>query len=477
MILKHIKIPFKAPSFLKPLFFWKEKTEIKKIHSKRGTALNPEKQAQLEALCQQLFKKKELITSGKFQFIGLAQIKKRMGKRWKGLSKIVYETAENVIDQHMDKGDIFIRYNDDTYIIIFSFASLEETTQKAALIAEEINKRLFALDEEELRSIKIRQAVSEISTETLMKAGMLGDMFGAMDNELGDLEFGFQGEEKEDEGELLDAVKTTEVGTEYKNTKNLLDKKDDTELPELSYNYVPLWDTKKGALTTYLCLSTALSSEKNPFDSHQDIYANRSLSGQLDLDKSILKIVAEELKNMENDGRQFFVVCPVQHSVVYNMESYEEYKKLLSEIPEEHRKFLFLLVMDMDDTQLLKDAYWFAKPLRVLCPHVFAEIPLRRDINFSYLHNSGVDVAGVRLNKKSMTEQEILNLLNNFSAKAKTLKIPQIFVLNVASLSITTTAVCAGFDFLGGRAIHDIVKKPDNVHRYHHADLIKGLTN
>ncbi len=477
MFPKHIRTFLKLPAFLKHLFFQKKQTQVEQIHSKKSTSLNSKKQVELENLCNQLFKKKELITSGKLQFIGLAKIKKRMGKQWEGLSKIVYETTEEIIDKHMGKGDIFIRYKDDTYIIVFAHATPEESQLKASLIAEEIRKRLFELDEEELRDIEIREAVSEIRTDLLMESDFLDGMFDLMDDSFGDLDIEFQEAEQQDNIEPPPEIQATEVDTQnYKPIKTPI-KKRNNELPALNCCYVPLWDTSRGALTTYLCLARGKETGSNPFDNHKTLYNSLLQTQTTALDHAMLQVVAAELKAMEEDGRQFFIICPVQHETVYNMEKYEEYKRLLSHIPLGQRKFLLLLVIDINikETKPPKNAYWFAKPLRVFCPHVFVEIPLRQDINFNYLHNSGVNVVGVRLDNKAMTEQDTIHLLSNFSTKAKSLKISKTFVLDVSSLSLTTSAVCAGFDFLGGSAIHDPVDKPDSVHRYHHADLIAGL--
>lgn len=456
-------------------FPWVRNKNIKHIHSKKRKALSPEKQAKLEALCQQLFKNRDWITSGKFQLIGLNEIKKKMGKQWEGLSKIVYETTEDVFDKYMDKGDVFIRYHDDSYIIIFAHATLEESREKIERIAEEIKQRLFALDEEELRNIQIRRLVNEMNSESFMESGFLDDMFGPADDGLEDLNIEFPEEEEED---FSDDVLQTAVGTDYQIQK-VLENEDTFEMPELAYSYLPLWDTKRGALTTYLCLARNKNEAENIslYQTHKTLYQRISPTGKLVLDKAILAQVASRLQKILEEQKKFFIVCPIHHETVYNMESYERYKEALLNIPQEYRQFLLLLIMDTGgSSKRLKNPYWFAKPLRTMSPHVFAEIPLWRNINFNYLNNSGVDVVGVRIDKQKANEQETITLLNNFSAKAKLLKISQTFILDVPSLSITTSAICSGFDFLGGSAIHDPVEKPDNVHRYQHADLIKGFT-
>lgn len=475
MALKPLKDIFaQIPVFLGGMAFWKGRTgtQVEQIHSKRHKALSTEKQAELEQLCNELFKRRELITSGKLQFIGLSKIKQRMGKKWDGLCKIVYDTTENVMNKYMDKGDIFVRYKDDTYIIIFAHAAPEESRLKSALIAEEIRRRLFELDEDELKDLEIRQAVSEIRTDMLMDAEFPEDMFGMMNNEFGDWEDDFDVLEFRESGDPPPEIKGADVETEqYRKPKKTPPKSN--EAPTMiNCSYLPLWDTQRGALTTYLCL--ARNDNENLLDSHEALYKGKNADEKTAMDLGMLSFIAEELAAMEKDGRKFYIVCPVQHETVFRYESYEDYKRLLSKIPLTHRKFLMLLVMNMEEGVPPKKAYWFAKPLRTFCPYVMAEMPMRRDLNFRYISESGINVAGVRL-AKNIPEQEIITLLNGFCSKAKSHKIPKTFVLGVNSLSLTTSAVCAGFDFLGGASIHGMVEQPDNIHRYQYEDLISEL--
>src|SRR5690606_10017795 len=140
------------------------------------------------------------------------------------------------------------------------------------------------------------------------------------------------------------------------------------------------------------------------------------------------------------------------------------------------RSFLVFLIMVDDERKLPnKDPYWFVNPLKKYGCFVFAEIPMRQDINFQYLKNAGIDAVGVRFQSGTGSEQEIISTLNAFSPKAKYFKIPKTFAFDVATLSATTSLVCAGFDYLGGLAVHNEVKQPDTIHRYRYEDLLSEM--
>lgn len=466
---------FTLPSFLQSFFKGSKQDKqqnIRRVHTRKLTNLSPKKQEELERLCEQLFKKKELLSSGKFQFIGLAKIKKRLGRKWNALCRLVYKTAEDVIDKYLEKGDIFVRYKDDTYIVIFCHASPEESRLKSSLIAEEIRRRLFELEEKELRDLEIRQAVKEVRTGMLQEADFLDDMLGMVELE-------FQNSEQEIKSRPVKdpepEIETVEVQADDYKPPYKSKTVHPSEVQDFQCGYLPLWETNRNALTTYLSLPQTLPGEEDLFKQYQALYAGKSYEIRAEYDKIILQKLMAELQNMEKAGRKFFMVCPVQHNTVYRMQTYEPYKSMLARIPEIHRKFLFLLVMDIAGDSPPENAYWFAKSLRTLVPGIFVELPMQKKINFSYLANAGVNVAGIRLEKEKMPEQDAIKELNTFGIKAKAAKMPKTFVLQVSTLSLTTSAVCAGFDYLGGSAIHAPVNKPDSVYRYQHADLIKNL--
>jgi len=466
------KLRKSSQSFLGALPFWlggKRKSSVTQMFSYRSTSLTPEKQRALRALCEQLFQKREILTSGKLQLIGLAKIKKRMGKRWYGLCSVVYDTVEDVIMQHIGASDLYVRYTDDTYVIIFAHANLEIGTAKAALIAEEIRRRLFLLDEEALREIEVRNATRQMSTASMSGLDFidfLGEFVGESSKPIVNVAF----EDSQNTG--ADAP-TVEINAhDYKpesRGRHLL-----SNPPNLTFSYMPLWDVKRGALTTYICLANDTGNSPDLFETHKAIYSSLNAEGRAAADIQILEHVRKELALMDDEGRKLLIVCPVNYETLFNFESYEVYKEYLQLIPDMQRQFLILLILKPETNLNLKDAYWFIPAIKSQCRWFFAEVPLKYGVHFQSLKTIGIDGAGVLLDKTVM-EQKAINILGNFSNTAKAHKVSLTFVLGASSLSMTTSSVCAGFDYLGGSAIHEPVPKPDTIHKYKHEDILSAL--
>jgi hypothetical protein len=467
---------FRLKSFFKRHF---GRAPAQVVPRRKNHALTPEKQAQLQKLCEQLFKKKSLITSGKLQLIGLESVKKRLGKQWAGLAAIVYEITENAIRKHQDKGDIFLRYRDNTYAIIFAYANLETAREKAAAIAEDIRTELFALDEKDLKSLEIREAIKQISAD--FSAGGFPDFLDTLtegwqnDYDWADGELAPEKDADADESD--DPVNSTMVNTTSSRAR-IATQARAFNVDDLACHYQPLWDVSRNALTSYFCLiyNKKLDEDMQGLERHKSLYSGQPAEKILDLDMFVLSRVTDELAAMEKDGRKLLIVCPVQYRTLFHFDNYEAYKARLERIPDTHKQFLVFYVMGTPKNLPSKDPFWFGLPMQPFCRQLIVELPLGREANFDLVRTAGIKSVSLTLGQNALDEEETIKLLNFSSTRAAAAKITSLAVMEIGTLSLTTSAICAGYGLLGGPAIHGIVQAPDTVHRYHHEDLIKALT-
>lgn len=450
--------------------FSRQESHVSRIHGSSSHNLSPEKQQALRGLCEQLFRKKELLTSGKLQLIGLANIKKKMGKRWQGLCAVVYETTENVIKENIGAHDLFIRYTDDTYVIIFAQEDLKASEAVARRIAEEVRRRLFSLDEAALREIEIRETVKQTRTDTLSGFDFSDFLDTFVTEPIEDFVNPTFEPSTEDfsSSYIRTEIRSAAYKNRNKNLENIIDP------GNLTFSYMPLWDVKRGALTTYACFTSQPNSREDLLEQHRNNYRDMTEESLYTADLKVLDYIIRELASMEAHDRKLLIVCPVHYETLFKFESYELYKEALLSIPLTQRQFLILLILKPDKELSAKDAYWFLAPLNGHCRLFFAEVPLKQGIHYQALKSTGIDGIGICLDKDT-PEQQVLSILNSFSATAKSHKIGHTFVLGVSSLSLTTSSVCAGFDYLGGTAIHDAVEHPDTIHKFRHENIVSAL--
>lgn len=469
------------PSHARPMF-----------RVRRNPMLSPAKQAELNKLCEQLLRKQELVTSGKLQFLGLSKIKRRLGRKWPGLSRVVYETAEEIINHYLDdRTDFYVRYKEEIYFLIFTEATLEEGQAKATLIAADIRKRLFEMDQKELRDLELRESVSVIShkhMEDLAFCDFLGNM--AEKTTSRSLE---DPDSSHHHGKHKPSKKKTPPPKQYRRPPPLppiecieVDAQDcrpDKLMPsksllprKLEYAYLPIWDMSHNALSTYLCLARAPKQDyTNLFDAHKALYDNITPEKRLSLEVDILRAIIRELCAMQKDGRDFVLACPVEYATLHEFASYERYKNIVQTIPPELRRKLIFYVTDIKHMLPVQDAYWFATPLKEYCHRIFAEVPLRRDINFHYLHNLQVDAVGFRLEGIDTSDKRAMQMISQFSYRAKALQIPMTFIFELDRITHETAAIFTEYDYVAGDAIHKEVASPDPSHSFHSEELLFRL--
>ena len=448
---------------------------VEQIYSKGAAIHSPEKQKKLEALCEGLFAQKKLITTGKLQLIGLTKIKRKLGKMWVGLQPIVYTEVEEAISKYMMPKDIFIRYKDESYVVIFADAGPEEAQIKATLIAEEIKRRLFEHEEEELNNIDVENSITVIKTDKLKVASGLSDVMDIVSKETEVEIKKVSTPSPPVENKPFKMPQAIEVDP-YNNKKEPAEEKQEKLLySSLKFSYVPLWDIRKNLLTTYLCVANEGLSEGDPLDAHELVFRGASPSEKARIDLLVLQKVAKELDAMAQDGRKLYVACPVHYDTLSRTENYEKYIVECQKIPQDQKRFLVFVLLGLPAKTHAANIPKFSIPLKQHCFALHAQVPLDMNVDFSLFRESRFDAIGVRLKKVKGSEKQLLAQLEIFTRKAKEAFIQNTFVLDVSSLSITTSSVCAGFDFLAGPSIHASVSKPDSVYHFKHESLFTNL--
>lgn len=461
------------------LFPWKKnstgaKSNVSNVFSHSHHHYSPEKQKKLEALCESLFEQKELITAGKLQFLGLGKIKRKLGKSWPGLQSIVHNTAEEAIKKYLMPADIFIRYKDDTYVIIFANAGPEEAQIKATLVAEEIKRQLFTYEDEDLKSIEIDNGSALIPSKKLTPTKSIYDL---ADRVSGHININKRSSQPVPfPAKKITISPTVEVDPYPQRKIKAPAPIADNNPHNYRFSYLPLWNVKENILTTYLCLARQSGDHGDALDDHEHIFTGMSPSQKTTTDIQVLRVVAAELEEMIDDGRDMNLACPVHFSTLFHNESYQKYIVECQKIPDAHKAQLIFLLLDLPATVHESNIDKFSIPLKKHCTAIYAEVPLDTKVDFAMLRNCRFEAVGFRLKNIRMgQEKQLIAMMEKFANKARRALMKNIFALDVTSLSITTSAVCADYDLLGGSIVHDIVLKPDHVYRFKHDNLFSTM--
>lgn len=238
--------------------------------------------------------------------------------------------------------------------------------------------------------------------------------------------------------------------------------------------YLPLWYAPKAAITAYLyCPQKLINKEKiqTPFSlstvglSESEIFSE---------DMKSIKVVMEELHAMAQSGRQFFVICPVHYQTLKKERFFLEYIGQCRKIPEERRRYLIFMLTDIPDNISQLDVKRCVSALKKAAYRVYGQIESSGDMNLHVLKDGGLDAIGFCLD--SGMEEKILLKLIEFEAKSAIGSgLQNLFLLNVSTLSLATSAICSFYTYLGGMTIHKFVKNPEYIIRFKNEDLFNDL--
>lgn len=434
-----------------------EPTPTKTVNKKTA------KKEQLNQLLEQLISRQDLITAGKMHFLGLDQIKEKFGDSWPEMEKLVYRIVEETIDKHKSAKDLFIRYKNDKYLIIFAHNDVEKSKQTIQTIAKEVRDRLLKLEEQGYNT-GIQVAVTQIEASKLSQSPDIDDK----------LEIMFRPEEpspstiKQQEIKAAPAKKPLKTSAPPK-----------SPAPKISHDYLPLWDVQKNVLSTYLFRAKGMIKDGEASEGHDSYFLGMSPTQMATSDMNILQTVKAELNKMVKEERQLLIACPVHFNTLIQDRFLEKYLFECQTIPEDQKKYFVLIVDNLPDTIYEENIKKFTTRLKLHCKHMYAQIPIAKtDINnLKLLSKYGFDGVGTQLKKSRHGEKKLIQAMESFEQTVKKSGIPITFALDVYSLSVTTSAVCSGIDLLGGTAIHETVETPDQIYHFKHNSLFKNMIN
>lgn len=407
---------------------------------------------ELEYLCNQLFRKKELITSGKLQLLGLAQVKRRMGKNWPALRETVYATVEAILKNHMVPGDFFVRYHDDTYILIFGNADFEEGSLRTAVIAEEIRKALFMSDNPALKGIGVAHSTGQSRASALA---------GKTHNRALDILARDSAEKKCLDGEKKstqrpEPVRTTQVNAGWRADAAAAAAAEEAAMGRGSCSYFPLWEPAGNALSANLC--------------HQE---DPSLQGA-PRDLRTQTIMAEELAQLKDAGEENFILCPVSYKTLSHQDSFARYLELCKKLPVKRREAISFMISDVPEHPAENGAFGFLSQLKEHCGLVCAQLPFSHKGGFQDLRAAGIEAVAFSLPDAVPDEAKVIKALTDAAQQAQEASFKRTFVTNISSRSLLMSLACMGFDYLGGTAIHKPAPAPVARQDYSFEQILTG---
>jgi hypothetical protein len=201
--------------------------------------------------------------------------------------------------------------------------------------------------------------------------------------------------------------------------------------------------------------------------------ASPSQSLIVEFDLLVLRQLIKDLHCLQSSGRRLGLVACVHFETLATTKMWQVYANLCGSIPEALRNLItFELVGTPDDVPQLR-LQQLVPSLRTFSRAVSVRTDLGRH-NFTNFRDSGIQTVGIGLPNRVLAEASVIEMMDAFAQRAEKAGLP-CFVHGVHTTSLSTAAICAGFGYLDGDAIHPVMRTIDNAFRFEAEDLFAGL--
>lgn len=405
-------------------------------------------QDEFEAHIRTLLKQESKPLAGRVNFIGLSKIKDKLGSRWEKLSALADDITRKAIERRLTNVDVYTRYKELHYLIVFAQLSPEQAQLKCALIAEEITKRLLGED---------------IAPELLEVKTMLSALDGKFEFEnVPDIEtlaskIGDGPSEPEASGDPDD---------DWWNDEETAD-----PLANVQLVYRPMWDVKRNAVTTYVCVPARPSGTGRLMVGESEIPRLEEPEVSQRLDLMIQKRVIGDLRKLVESGKQQLLCLPVHfETLASNQRRLAYLDRCRRGVPPQGVKLLVFELMGVPEGVPQNRLLELAAALKRFSRGVLLRTKVSETV-FRPPNETGIAAIGFEhFAAYGVAESKQIAEMERFAAAAKKAALAT-YVHGLRTISLTTAAIAAGFDFVDGDVVTSVVDTPGGAYSFQMQDL------
>ncbi|CAA7622083.1 hypothetical protein MTBLM5_430021 [Magnetospirillum sp. LM-5] len=391
-----------------------------------STEAAPDSLAQLESRFRHLFSGTSTVSlvEGHLFMLSLADIAKACGKRWHSVAGHAHTLAEGIFRDRLGKTDVFVRYDDTTYLLAFSQLGMEAATIRALALAQMLSTLLMG-----------------------SQPGAAVQVLRAVRGKGEDIHF----------EPVRQPTLTTPNGIHH------APKPGDAMLPpDLNFVFRPLLTAKTMVLSTFHCIPTA-PRHSDGFKSGYELAPDGPAI--LALDRAVLRRVAYELSRLGNENSFGLLSLPVHYESLATASRRRDFAALCTAEfgPAGGQRVIFELAglpVGVPQSQLLE----LVASLRPYSKAVLARLPPDQTALPAF-RQAGIHAVGIDIYAAAEPEDVLFPKLDSFVAAAAQAGL-KTYCHGIRTLSLYSAAIAAGFDYVDGHAITMAVEAPKKALHY-----------
>jgi hypothetical protein len=403
-------------------------------------------QEEFETHLRSMIKSDAKPLAGRVNFIGLSKIRDKLGERWAKVSERADEITRKAIERRLIDADVYTKYKELHYLIIFAQLSHEEAQLKCALIAEEITKRLLG-DDITPDLLEVKTMVSQVEGKFEFEDVPDIEVLAA---KIGDAPAPAAGNEEDAWWE---------------------DEETADPLANVQLVYRPMWDVKRNAVTTFVCAPALPGPAGRLLVGESEIPRLDVPEVALRLDQLVQKRVIGDLRKLVAAGQQQLLCLPVHFETLAVSQRRMAYiDRCQRGIPPQGIKLLVFELTGVPEGIPQNRLLEMATALKRFSRGVLLRTTLSQPW-FRPPSETGIAAMGVEYHSSSgVPEAKLIGEMERFASAAKKVGLST-YMHGLRTISLTTAAIAAGFDFVDGDIVTSVVEQPRAAYAYQMQDL------
>ena len=372
-------------------------------------------------------------TAERIYIIDLGGIKHHLGERWDRFQEMVTKTAEESILAALSDQD-FSRTFHDAYLLVFGDCPKVERSFKCTKVAWNICRTLFG-EAGKVQDLTVQRVSvgpdKAVSLSSLWREAPVDRLMNSL--------------------AIEEELQTTDWSAAYDPTLP-------AEAGPIDFIYRPMWYTERKVVSNFVCMPACRSSGGEMLVGDAVLPPSGNAEAVKSMDFLTLQRVIHDLSQTSTASQGFIIGYPLHYQTMVDPKARQAYLSLCESIPEPSRKLSIIELVGLPETFNPKELSSLLQEWRPYARAMLARVRVHQSELQGY-KGIGVIAVGSDLSESSRTESELIPLMEKFSERASKAKL-KTYVHGLRSISMTTAAVCAGFDYVDGDAITSLAEAP-----------------
>jgi hypothetical protein len=390
-----------------------------------------------------------LLDRGCVNVIGFEAIKSRAGARWPKLRDSVVARLEALLRHTLRPTDFFAPLNDTAYLVTMPAADPQDVNVVCLRIAYDLHKNLIGHCD--LGDIEV--SVAKEAGDHLALQPMLRDSLLALAEKAG----------------IHDLALDADQSVPFRRAALGSQKIADGPLQTL-HNYMPIWDSRNEAISTYLCRTKAYRGSGDHTEAVQLEQLDSKDRAMVEL--SGLHKAIGDLENALKGGRRVLLAVPFTFDMIGSPLGRMQLASACRHFLAEHRQYLLFVLSDVPRGVPQSRLVDIVNTLKPFARGVMATVAPGSRCHAAY-HGIGLQGVGMCARQNSGEPGHLEADIARLSTSARSAQLGS-FLFDVASPDLLDMAKRIGVRWLSGSALRPAVQKPVAMCRLQWDEIARG---